>query len=369
MLAASGPGRAASIGLRGRSGATLGGAGSIRRPPLPMPSLGPAVVVSVLALAPGPSSSSIEVAVAPITRTGQASDARGEVYAARLDAALAQGLGRGDVPIATLGDPCQDRACWIQQARDRGSSHVVLPELELRGPDQHLRLVLLRVEGGASVASVAETCEICGEQELLSVASDLAAELIPRLQRLEGEPATLVLGGGPPGARVEIDGVEVGALPWDGELAAGPHTLRVTHPGHLPVRRSITASAGVREQVEIVLAPRTLEPGTTPSSRGRRVVAGSSLLAVGALGLGGGVGLFVLDGRPHRSSCRPEDVDINGECPFIFESTGPAVAATVVGGAALVAGAVLLILSRHRANKAGIAVSPARRGGSLAVRF
>ncbi|MEM9460710.1 MAG: PEGA domain-containing protein, partial [Myxococcota bacterium] len=259
----------------------------------------------------------------------------GVVALEQLDRAVEEGLGRGNVDIPSLEGDCQDRACWIDRARERGSTHVLLPFVEQSGPDHLLRIEVVDVASSAVVVITDEVCEICGEDEIIATTADVAAELIPRLQRLEGEPAQLVVSGRPKGAIVEIDGHQVGTLPWAGEVAPGEHTLRVSREGYVVVRRSIVTSSGVQELVDLDLQPQPT--GADPARRTRRVAVSSSLIALGVVGVATGAGLFALDGQPYRRDCAPEEVDVNGRCPRMYESTAPAVASVVVGGAALIA--------------------------------
>ena len=297
----------------------------------------------------------------------QTASAPGVVALERLDRAVEEGLGRGNAEIPSLGGDCPDRACWIDRARERGSTHVLLPSVERNGPDHLLRIEVVDVASSAVIVVADEACEICGEDEVIATAADLAAELIPRLQRLEAEPAQLVVSGRPKGAMVEIDGLEVGTLPWAGEVAPGEHTLRVSREGYVTLRRSIVTSSGAQELVDLELQPQPTVDD--PGRRRRRVAVGSSLIALGVVGAATGAGLFVLDGRPYRRDC--DEVDRNGRCPEMYESTAPAVVSVVVGGAALVAGVVLLVHTLRGRNRASArtGVRPAGEGMAVVIRF
>lgn len=297
----------------------------------------------------------------------QTTSTPGVVALERLDRAVEEGLGRGNVEIPSLGGGCQDRACWIDRAHERGRTHVLLPSVEHSGPDHLLRIEVVDVASGAVIVATDEACEICGEDEIIVTAADLAAELIPRLQRLEAESAQLVVSGRPKGAVVEIDGLEVGTLPWAGEVAPGEHTLRVSREGYVALRRSIVASSGVQELVDLELQP---QPTADDPGRGR-VAVSSSLIALGVVGAATGAGLFALDGQPYRRDCAPDEVDRNGRCPRMYESTAPAVVSVVVGGAALVAGVALLVYTLRRRDRAlaRTGVRPRGDGMTVVIRF
>lgn len=329
---------------------------------------GQVLALWLLALQPSEdvTASGSPIVVAPMTQT---TSPEGGVAADRLDRAVAEGLARGNIDIEVLGGGCHDRACWIEQARARGRTHVLLPSLEQHGPDHHIHIEVVEVDSGAVIIVTNEICEICGEDEVVRTVADEAAELIPRLRRLEVEPARLVISGRPSGATVEIDGREVGTLPWEGEVEPGEHALRISQEGYVALRRSITASRGLQELVDMNLQP---EPRIDdPRARRVRIGVGSGLVAVGVVGVATGAGLFVLDGRPYRRDCGPGVVDVNGRCPQMYEATGPAVAGVVVGGAALVAGVALLAHTLRRRGRAPVegTLRPAGRGVTFALRF
>lgn len=338
----------------------------------------PTIALWLLGLAPGSASGSASdpsIGVAPMASVGGEASAASP---AQLDDAVRQGLGRGERPLEVLDGDCPDRSCWIEHAREHGMGHVLLPRIERRGPDHTLQIDVVATANGEVIASIDRVCEICGEDELLATTADLAAELLPRLDRLRAEPSEVVIDGRPLGATIELDGRVVGTVPWHGELGPGTHTVRLVKEGYLPSSRTLTTTAGVRERLEVELLPQPQpQPEIEDRDPARRhrglVAAGGSLLGVGVLGVATGVGLFALDGRPYYSECPADAVDINGRCPKMYEATAPAVVTVALGGAALVTGAALLVhaLRRKRRSRptADVAFVPGRRGASLALRF
>ncbi len=316
-----------------------------------------------IALVEPAAASSSSIAVAPVHVVGAAPSS---ISAARIDEAIASGLERGESTIEHLAGDCEERDCWIELAKGREQRFVLLSEVEQEGPDLEVRLEVVDVESGQSVASTEGLCEICGEDEIFASTADVAAQLIPRLERLEPEPARIVLEGQPRGATVEIDGQVVGALPWEGEVEPGEHELVISSEGYVSLRRTIVANAGVQEVTGLQLME-TIDDGR--ASR-RLVGAGAGLISAGVVGVGLGAGLFALDGRPYRRGCDPADVDVNGRCPQMYEATAPAVVAVVVGGAALATGVVLLVRGLRRGRRtppANAVLMPTPRG--LALRF
>jgi hypothetical protein len=71
---------------------------------------------------------------------------------------------------------------------------------------------------------------------------------------LGGAPGRLDVSGTPTGAVVAIDNLTVGAVPGSFELAAGPHTVRISAAGYTPYETGATIDAGQRTKLEARLA-------------------------------------------------------------------------------------------------------------------
>jgi hypothetical protein len=65
----------------------------------------------------------------------------------------------------------------------------------------------------------------------------LAATKLDARVRIEPLPAS---------ARVDLDGVSVGAGIWEGQLTSGEHRIEVSAPGHLPYRKTASVAGGAR---------------------------------------------------------------------------------------------------------------------------
>ena len=336
--------------------------------------LGHAVTLGLLAFAPssGANRPRTTLAAAPMAAFGDPQNEVG-VDTARIDQAILEGFARGEIELERLDGDCETPACWLDRARQRGHERVLLPVLESIGPDYQIRIEVVDTATGKVLASTEDTCEICGEDEIGVVASDVAAGLLSRLSRLDEQDAELgwlKIVGRPVGATIELDGRAVGTVPWEGEVGVGSHELRLSHTGYTAFNRSFSTSPGEREQLEVDLERLPpVEPKQPPQKA--LLATGASLVGVGVVGTSTGAGLFALDGRPYRHGCGPEQVDVNGRCPRMYEASAPAVAMVVVGGAAIVAGVAVLVhvlRQRHKgARSTGMALRPSVSGLTLGL--
>ena len=72
---------------------------------------------------------------------------------------------------------------------------------------------------------------------------------------LEMLPGELSVESTPEGARVSINGREVGSTPWEGEIAGGGHLVEVALEEHRTETRRVTLAPGQRTTVELELRP------------------------------------------------------------------------------------------------------------------
>ena len=97
-------------------------------------------------------------------------------------------------------------------------------------------------------------------------------------------------------AYLYIDGALIGALPWEGIVAAGAHSIRVESQGMAPVAFQGTSTSSAVEYIPIRMEPlqaSTSGPGPTDSSpedTGGREVPGTLRLALG-IGIGYGTAI------------------------------------------------------------------------------
>ncbi len=80
------------------------------------------------------------------------------------------------------------------------------------------------------------------------------AEVEGRLAQFRARPGSVQIVTTPPGARIVIDGRDIGHVtPAEVQLAAGPHTLELHLDGHTPTQQTIQAQAATRVRLELAL--------------------------------------------------------------------------------------------------------------------
>ncbi len=97
----------------------------------------------------------------------------------------------------------------------------------------------------------------------------------------KGAKVSVTIKGGEP-MQVSVDGAEVGAAPWEGTLASGPHTISARSPKSVAAEVTIEVKAGTPQAVELVAAEgrgtlevRTEMPKSKISVDGKEVGTGS----------------------------------------------------------------------------------------------
>jgi len=320
-------------------------------------------VVSVMALALATGWASVQhpavaaepahgVAVQRLALQGDAPPGHRERLEEALTAAIEASEGPVHPPASDdAGAPCRTAECVIDLARERGASHVLTTEVVVDGRDFRVTTTLWDGGDGRRVLSSEEDCEICGVQEVAALVTAEASRLLARVDTLQ-RPASVHVVSKPSGASVRIDGELVGTTPWHDELAPGRHTIELTKSGFSARSSVIEAASDVTEHVELELRP----------LRGDRLrIAGAALVGVGAALLVPGITFAALHHEPVKSKCDVEDV--NGVCPYRFDTMPHGAVLLAVGAAGIVTGAVLLGVAARRGKaesraRARLQVSP-----------
>jgi hypothetical protein len=131
------------------------------------------------------------------------------------------------------------------------------------------RAVTLDVEGivklaaGSHVVEASAPDHVADKRTLTVVAGTpqtvtLALAAVPRTGRARVQAAQV-------GARVAIDGKDVGPAPVETELLAGGHTVEVTAPGFAPDRIELVVAVGQARTVTVTLEPPRAPAPTWPA--------------------------------------------------------------------------------------------------------
>jgi hypothetical protein len=310
-----------------------------------------------LASAAPSSSSPADVSVVMPPISVERDDVRAHVDSERARAELDRQLRRRLAAGVSLleVDACSgvDRTCWAKRAAVARGDYVVWTTLSLRGADQHVRFEIVDASAARVVATVEDTCEICGEAEFLEFTDASVGLLLGRLREIQPRAALLAVVGTPPRAHIEVDGRVVGAVPWEGELEPGPHTVTVRSRNHLTSTRQVEVSPGTRERLDVEL----LED---PAGRRRRLAAaGWALTGAGTVLVAAGATFWGLHGQPHLRSCA--EMDAQGRCPKVYSSLGLGIGLTSAGVAGLLAATgVWIRLAVEPRRRARIGIGPGR---------
>jgi hypothetical protein len=238
--------------------------------------------------------------------------------------------------------------------------------------DYQIRFELLDA-AGASVATATSSCDICAEGEAAAQSGrDLAAFLAANLTATAATSVHVT--SDPSGARVLVDGNEVGTTPYEAAIEPGEHTVVVEQDGYRSTTRGFTAAEGKTSEMHVELQERsgarprsTAEPN--PKVKRGAWIGGWVGIGVGIGLLTTGIALLAIDGNDIKSDCSGANIDAFGNCKYRYETTGGGAAATVLGLAFAGAGTGLVIWSRPKKGGQSLAahIGPTRVG--LTMRF
>lgn len=286
------------------------------------------------------------VAAAPPTRVLVLPRREGDPLPVATDASLREGIreglrrsGFGIVEATGTGVTRECGSDCAGRLRALGVRYLVRPTLAAVDRDYTLRLELVDVQTGVSVATFDERCSLCGLTEARERAAAGAADLGARLARgseaaVEGRVSVT---SERPGAQVSIDGVGVGPTPLERGAEPGEHELVVSPAEGVPLTRRFSVTAGEKASF-ILLAPREQEG--PPRSRGR------VLLGLGVPLTILGLTLAAFDEAPIPLGCEARE-----SCEYRLDVTWPAVLSVAAGAALTAAGAVLVHQARRRARR------------------
>lgn len=230
----------------------------------------------------------------------------------------------------------------------------------------------------------AEQARLDGKNQVVKVLTTKLEALRPKVPTI-----TLVVADPPAGLRVTIDGEEVATAALGTKLPIDPgeHTLNAAAPGYLTVSESTTIAEGHREvslSLEVDPNARKTEGPEWPRDEPEPILwPGAVVTGVGGVGLVvGGVLLGVAQGKegdvdercggPDRLACpQSEQADIEATLDGAEQLRIGGFVSLGVGGAAAVAGVVLLVLAPGRTQEAYVLPTwgPRYGGVTLGGRF
>lgn len=328
--------------------------------------LAPVVLaVSIAPVVPAASGGEQRLGIAAIEIEGELVAARRADAEQRLAAALSRGA-IDVVDLAATTRACTDAPCRVRAGEQADTTWVVAPRLTIEPGDRDyaLSLAILDVRDGSTAATLSEVCELCGFEDALRMIEAQAASALDTIERLgRAQGAGLALGGRPPGMHVRIDGVEQGVTPLRVRLAAGRHRVVASKPGFVAQTLELEAIDGVDTSIEVSLQP--VAPRRDPVTS-RRVIAGAVTLGLGLAVAVAGAVLLAIDGDPIRRDCQ---ADPDGDCRLVHGTATLGIVGVSVGGAASVAGAVVLGAGLHRRRRHAARTVAALGPGGVHLRF
>jgi hypothetical protein len=272
------------------------------------------------------------------------------------------GIDRSGVAVidATHAEACADAACFARIAEGTRATHVVRAVVSEAERDYHLELELLDASG-TTIASVEDTCEICGVEEAADMLEATATRLVAQLDA-GTERASVRVQSRPAGASVSVDGKEMGTTPTTLELPPGQHTIELRKDGFAAASRTVELEPGMRTTSEMRLVP------NAGSSSRRAKIVGGTLLGVGLASLVGGIVMVAVDGREYEKRCDGNDVDADGDCRFVYRLKWPG-AAMIAAGAALAGVGITVLAIDRRRGKGSVRAAVTPSGLRVSGRF
>jgi hypothetical protein len=289
-------------------------------------------------------------------------------YAGDLDADVKQGFerrlleGLGDEGIEIVsklgskGKACEDAECFKAVASDEAAQYVVTMSVSARDRVYQVAIELADGSNGERITRQSDLCDICSAEEVearILAAASAVREILG--SAMLGQPRLSVTST-PPGAQVFLDGEMIGTTPLDTTVEPGRHVVRIGGDGLVAQEREVLFVEGGREVYSAQLDEVGQFSGETEKDDTHRyrplVISGAVLLGVGLGAAGGGIPLILIDGKENKNRCTDADRDINGKCPWSYETFIPGIALSAGGGALAIAGAALLGVGLKRRKEA-----------------
>jgi len=204
---------------------------------------------------------------------------------------------------------------------------------------------------GSALGSERRECPDCRVEKLTRTAEDLIATLWRPLETT----AALHIESTPSGAAVSVDGEPVGTTPVDVPTTPGTHEVSVSLDGYDVATRSVDAAAGHPEDVALNLVVHRGHP-----TRARKlpwIVMGAGAVAIVA----GAVLIAADEDVPPLNPNGPEQ-------KHYFDSALGGVSLVAIGALAVGGGVYLWLRGRRETSDTGLVVGPTAHGGAIAWR-
>jgi hypothetical protein len=267
---------------------------------------------------------------------------------------------------------CTSTTCLSRIGVRVGATYFVRAQVEASGSSYTIALELLSAEvEGALVMRLEDSCSVCTIMELNDRVSGLARKLV---ELPPAQPTPVVIDAQPRGARLVIDGRDVGVAPYRGQLSPGEHAVAATLGGWTPADKTIVVSADASREpqtFELTLAPlaavSSAPEGDRQGTPGRRYRPWKWAAAGGAAAaLIGGISLLALDGN---GACdRPAG---QTQCPELYDTWAAGVLGVLTGLGLGATSGWLFYADARAAAGADVALTPTPGGAfaSLELRF
>jgi hypothetical protein len=288
----------------------------------------------------------------------------------QMEETVEQGLARSELSVVSVSDVravapdgCGEADCAKRVAATLGVAMLLRTFVEEDGRDYVLRVEVLAGDTGEVLQKREATCDICGSAEVSEQLSNEAAALVPFIVEYTQGRAILEVQSDPPGARVKVDGQEVGTTPYKGEVLHGERSIEISKRGFTVRELERVVGKGTTTLVTVELdAVQEAKVGPHP-------VWGWLPLGLGVGAVGAGITLIAIEENPVPGRCDdPANVDEFGVCEFRYRTLEGGAVMLGVGVAAIAAGAAILGI-RAKRKQQGSSVAFVPRFGGLGMRF
>ena len=223
--------------------------------------------------------------------------------------------------------PCEQKLARLVDAASVLSITVKSPALEQGSSPLSIRL--LDIPTGAVLGSTTPLCVSCSMTEVKDA-------VLKETQKLLQESAsrgrgTLQVAGAVDGAKVSVDGRELGVTPLLRESFEGQHEIVVERAGYLPYRTYTRVTRGQTSSVDVFLQPGSIFTPTVGRRPRGRLIAGGITIAAGLV-----LAAIGASELAHNSGCLDTSRAAMGMCNSTY-------AAQKTGGALIGASAFVIV--------------------------